>query len=200
MKKENKVLIIGLIFATLAGVAVYINWESFIDLFVLGEIGFFISNYVYLAFMVFVFVYFVVLSCKYDDLKGVFIQAVIVILVLTALHLGIKAVFGEWTPRPSKLYGGFPSGHSQAVFALAFLISMRNKKLTFLVFPIAFLIAWSRIYSAHYVEGTDYIPAHYPYQVLFGSYFGVLLTYLMYEYLEPKRESIMERIRKQKRV
>ncbi len=200
MKKENKVLIIGLICATLTGVSVFINWHSFIDLFVLGEIGFFITNYLYGAFMAFCVVYLIVLACKYEDLKGVFLQGVIVVLVLTAFHLGIKAVFGELTPRPSGLTGGFPSGHSQIAFAMAFLLSVRNKKLIIPTFLIAMILAWSRIYSAHYIEGNDYIPAHFPYQVVFGSYFGVLLTYFMYEYLEPKRELIMERIRKQKRV
>ncbi|MBQ7258105.1 MAG: phosphatase PAP2 family protein [Abditibacteriota bacterium] len=200
MKIENKILIVGLIFATLTGVAVFIDWESFLDLHILGECGYFFSNYVYIAFMLFGIIYTIVLSRKYEECKGVFWQALIVILLLTALHMGIKAVFGEWTPRPSKLHGGFPSGHSQVVFALAFLMSVRNKKLTILTFLVAALIAWSRIYSVRFVEGVEYIPAHYPYQVLFGSYFGVLLTYLMYEYLEPKRELIMERIRKQKRV
>ena len=198
MKTENKILIIGLIFATLASVAVFIKWDEFIDLFILGECGFFITNYVYGAFMLFGIVYTIVLSRKYEECKGVFLQALIIILLLTALHIGIKAVFGEWTPRPSKLHGGFPSGHSQVVFALAFLLSIRNQKLTFIVFPIAFLIAWSRIYSAHYIVGTEYIPAHYPYQVLFGSYFGVVLTYFMYEYLESQRLNLLSKFKNQK--
>ena len=43
-----------------------------------------------------------------------------------------------------------------------------------------------------YETGEPYEPAHYPYQVMFGSYFGVVFTYLMYKYLEPRREKILK--------
>ena len=192
MKKENIILLIGLICAAITSVAVFIPWHNFIDFFKLGEFGHFISNDFYNTYIGVVVVYMIVLVCKYRDLKGAFLQGCIILAVLTVFHLGIKLLIGEWTPRPSGNSGGFPSGHSQAVFALAFLVSIRTKKLTIPVFLFAMLCAWSRIYSTHYETGEPYEPAHYPYQVMFGSYFGVVFTYLMYKYLEPRREKILK--------
>lgn len=180
MKKENIILIIGLVFATITSVAVFIPWHNFISLSCLGNIGHILSNEVYNSYIGIIVIYFIVLACKYKDLKGVFLQGCFILLILTVFHIGIKLIFGQWTPRPSGSSGGFPSGHSQAVFALAFLLSVRNRKLTFVSFIIASVLAWSRIYSAHYEAGEPYEPAHYPYQVFFGSYFGVAITYYLY--------------------
>lgn len=187
MKKENIALIVGLICATITSVLVFIPWDSFIDLYKLGEFGHFISNDFYNTYIGLVIIYMIVLVCKFKDLKGAFLQGIIILAVLTVFHLGLKLLIGQWTPRPSGSSGGFPSGHSQAVFALAFLVSVRNKKLMLPTFILSILMAWSRIYSAHYEPGEPYEPAHYPYQVVFGSYFGVILTYLMYIPLEKLR-------------
>ena len=154
---------------------------------VLVNIGHILSNEVYNTYIGVIVIYMIVLALKYKDLKGIFWQGCIILAVLTVFHIGLKLIIGEWTPRPSGNSGGFPSGHSQAVFALAYLVSVRNKKLTFPSFLIAMCLAWSRIYSAHYEPGEAYEPAHYPYQVMFGSYFGVVITYFMYKYMEPLR-------------
>ena len=191
MKKENKVLIAGLVCAALVSISVFVPWKSIFDMFTLGNAGHFLSNEVYNTYIFAVIVYFIVLVCRHREYKGAFLQGIIILLVLTVFHISIKLLFGQWTLRPSGHSGGFPSGHSQAVFALAFLISVRNTKLTFPSFVIAMLLAWSRIFSAHYHPDEAYEPAHYPYQVCFGSFFGVVLTYFMYNYLEPRREKIL---------
>ena len=187
MKQEIKTLILGLIFATLTSISVFLPWTDWFSLYNLGEVGHVLSNDVYNTYIGLVVIYFIVLACKYKDLKGTFWQGLIILAILTVFHIGIKLIFGQWTPRPSGNSGGFPSGHSQAVFALAFLVSMRNKKLSIPAFLVAMVLAWSRIFSAHYEVGEAYEPAHFPYQVCFGSYFGVVLTYLMYLWLEPIR-------------
>lgn len=187
MKTENRILISGLIFAALVSVAVFVKWQSFADLALLGNIGHFLSNEVYNTYIGIVVIYVIVLACRYRDLKGIFWQGLFILLVLTVFHLGIKQIFGQWTPRPSGNSGGFPSGHSQAVFALAYLMSARNTKLSLPSFFFAMVLAWSRIYSAHFEAGEPYEPAHYPYQVMFGSFFGVIITYYLFHWTEKIR-------------
>ena len=191
MKKEIKLLIFGLIFATLTSISVFLPWTSWFSLSNLGEVGHFLSNDFYNTYIGIIIIYMIVLVCKYRDLKGAFLEGCIILAILTVFHIGLKLLIGEWTPRPSGSSGGFPSGHSQAVFALAFLISIRNNKLTIPSFILASILAWSRIFSAHFDIGEPYEPAHYPYQVCFGSYFGVVFTYLMYNWLEPQKEKIL---------
>ena len=187
MKKENIILTAGLISASLASISVFIPWTDFFTLTSLGNFGHFISNDFYNTFIGIVVIYFIVLNMKYRENRGVFLQGLIILAVLTVFHLSIKLIFGEWTPRPSGSSGGFPSGHSQAVFALSFLLSIRNRKLMIPAFLLSVLMAWSRIFSAHFDPTEAYEPAHYPYHVCFGSFFGIILTYLMYKYSEPIR-------------
>ncbi|MDX1931299.1 MAG: phosphatase PAP2 family protein [Capsulimonadales bacterium] len=89
----------------------------------------------------------------------------------TALFGVIKA--GTWYglrqwPRPSGTDGGFPSGHTAASVALAYLLSERFPALAPVFYALAATVAWSRVGDG----------AHYPYQVLAGAIlgFGVALV------------------------
>ncbi|MBW3623692.1 MAG: phosphatase PAP2 family protein [Armatimonadetes bacterium] len=70
--------------------------------------------------------------------------------------------------RPSGSSGGFPSGHTMFAFALAYLMLRYRPKLAPVWFGIACAVGWSRVE----------VDAHYPYQVLFGAAFGLILGWL----------------------
>ena len=79
------------------------------------------------------------------------------------VHL-LKLTTTPWMPRPSGGAGGFPSGHSAAAFALAFLLTERMPRLAPVWYGIAAVIAWSRAE----------VGAHYPYQIIGGMAVGLL--------------------------
>jgi membrane-associated phospholipid phosphatase len=64
---------------------------------------------------------------------------------------------------------GFPSGHATFAFVLAWLIWRRYPRLGPLWFGIAGAIAWSRVE----------VMAHFPYQVVGGALFGMLIGALV---------------------
>ena len=64
----------------------------------------------------------------------------------------------------------FPSGHSFSSFNAATGITLYKKKLGFIAYPVAFIIAFSRIF----------IGAHYFTDVLVGSTLGVCFALLGY--------------------
>ena len=64
----------------------------------------------------------------------------------------------------------FPSGHAFSSFLCATLLFLYNKKLGYLTFPLAFLIALSRVYLC----------VHYPTDVLAGALIGVLFSINVY--------------------
>jgi len=78
---------------------------------------------------------------------------------------GFKLLF-HW-PRPSGSPTGFPSGHTQFAFSLAWVMLQTKPRLAPLWFAVAVAIGWSRVESG----------AHYPYQVLVGAPLGLLLGY-----------------------
>ena len=76
---------------------------------------------------------------------------------------------------------GFVSSHAANTFGVAILLSliMRSWKLTTILFSWAFLNAYSRIY----------LGVHYPGDILFGTFIGLIigtLIYLLYKYLQNK--------------
>lgn len=65
----------------------------------------------------------------------------------------------------------FPSGHATIVFATAFILGRGNKKLKWVYYLLAFLIAFSRIY----------LGKHYPTDVLAGAVIGLLIGFCSYK-------------------
>jgi membrane-associated phospholipid phosphatase len=67
---------------------------------------------------------------------------------------------------------GFPSGHTASAFAAATIISMfnqKNKQLNILVFCLAILAGYSRVYLGQ----------HFPEDVLAGSFIGTLSAFII---------------------
>jgi membrane-associated phospholipid phosphatase len=75
--------------------------------------------------------------------------------IVRAIIVGKKP--GNWS---------FPSGHASAAFGGAFIVAKYVPWLRPIVYPIAALVAYSRIY----------LGAHYPFDVLTGSAIGVTLA------------------------
>jgi len=94
-----------------------------------------------------------------------------VMLVETVLVHLVKLATGPWLPRPSGGAGGFPSGHSAAAFALAFLLSERFPRGAVVWYGIAAVIAWSRVA----------VNDHYAYQVVGGMALGLATALLLFD-------------------
>ncbi|MBC8104032.1 MAG: phosphatase PAP2 family protein [Cytophagales bacterium] len=104
--------------------------------------------------------------------RASFLRVTVVMLTETALYGLIKAVtwFGFHAfARPSGRDGGFPSGHTAAVCALAYLLTERWPKLAPLWYAAAAAVGWSRWSSG----------AHYPYQVVAGAILGLTVAVVL---------------------
>ncbi len=101
---------------------------------------------------------------------ALFWRVVAVMGTETALFGILKGItwfgFHLWA-RPSGGDGGFPSGHTAASCALAFLLTEQFPVLSPVFYILAGLIAWSRV-----ADG-----AHYGYQVLAGAILGFGVAY-----------------------
>lgn len=83
------------------------------------------------------------------------------------------------------LYNSFPSGHSTCAFALYFSLTMlvKNNKLKFLFFGIAFLAGFSRIYlSQHFLQ-----------DVLAGSFIGMISAFIFYILFDKSERPFMDK-------
>jgi len=103
-------------------------------------------------------------------------------LIFALLIDSLLLVFLKWffiRPRPSARFENievlsedfgpsFPSGHSERVFSSAVIIGSVYKKLRYLLFLLAVLISFSRIY----------IGVHYPLDSLIGSLNGIMVGYI----------------------
>jgi membrane-associated phospholipid phosphatase len=72
---------------------------------------------------------------------------------------------------PPLLYS-FPSGHTATAFSVFLYLSIlsKNQYLKFILFCIAALVSFSRVY----------LSAHFPLDIFFGSYIAVSITILVY--------------------
>lgn len=88
--------------------------------------------------------------------------------VTAAIHLTKFATGKLWGlfPRPSGGWGGFPSGHTAAACALAFLLSERYPRWAPLWYGAAAAIAWSRLEAG----------AHFGYQIVAGALLGLAVA------------------------
>lgn len=101
--------------------------------------------------------------------KASLLRVTVIMITETALYALIKSVtwYGlHLFPRPSGHDGGFPSGHTAAVCALAYLLTERWPKLAFLWYGAAAVVGWARWTSG----------AHYPYQVVGGAVLGLTVA------------------------
>lgn len=79
----------------------------------------------------------------------------------------------------------FPSGHAMTAFAVAVACSMFLPRLRYILIPIAFATGISRIY----------LGVHYPLDVVFGGFAGILIGILSARWVQPipaKKSSIEE--------
>ena len=116
------------------------------------------------------------------------------IAMLIALSVG--AIFGNLivkplVARPRPFHGieelqlliksptgfSFPSGHTLSSFSGAFVLNHINRKFGYFAFPLAILIAFSRLY----------LYVHFPSDVLVGAILGIAISYLTVKVLKIDR-------------
>lgn len=109
----------------------------------------------------------------------------------------LKIIFGRPRPRMFFRHGeyafsyfkfsanmwSFPSGHSNTVFALATALFFLAPRGWFLYFPVAALVAVSRVV----------VGAHYPGDVVMGSYLGVATTFYVRQFFLDKGIDVFAR-------
>lgn len=106
-----------------------------------------------------------------------FSRAVSAIFICIFFFLYIKSFFSRTRPykKHSKIpimyppdKHSFPSGHTMVAFAVSFCMGSYSLYSAMLFYPIAFLIAFSRVY----------VGLHYPFDVIFGIIFGTIIGFL----------------------
>ncbi len=83
------------------------------------------------------------------------------------------------------LYNSFPSGHATCAFSLYFSLALLidDKRYKFILFAIAFLVGYSRIYlSQHFLQ-----------DVYAGSLIGVVVSILVFKWISSAKNPWLER-------
>ncbi len=121
--------------------------------------------------------FFLILSRKYRKmgivlLMGLLTSFIMGNLVLKPLIARARPSWGEGLlqlliDNPTDY--SFPSGHTLSSFISAYIITYYKRKAGFIVFPLAILIAFSRLY----------LYVHYPTDVLGGIVLGILLGFVV---------------------
>jgi membrane-associated phospholipid phosphatase len=77
------------------------------------------------------------------------------------------------------MYNSFPSGHATTAFSLYFALALiiKNSKIKFLLFIMALLVSYSRIYLSQHFFGDVYA----------GSVIGVSFTFIVYAGLQKSK-------------
>ncbi len=83
------------------------------------------------------------------------------------------------------LLNSFPSGHATTAFALCFSLSLivKNNSLKFILFVVALLVGFSRVYLSQHFFGDIYA----------GSLIGVIVTFLVYITIQRSNKSWLNR-------
>ncbi|MFQ5867925.1 MAG: phosphatase PAP2 family protein [bacterium] len=130
-----------------------------------------------------------IIALGFWRLRGLrkFLQLVLILISAGILVQMIKYFFPS--PRPSLVFSdihilgpvlrarSFPSGHTAATFGLVSFLSGEFPKLQSLLWVVAILVGFSRVY----------VGAHFPADVLFGAGLGYLLAKIYMVAWEVKR-------------
>ena len=123
---------------------------------------------------------------KFKRYKSIFLYLILSCVVSGILHHIIKIIVGRYRPRylfTEDLYGfspfnfdiamnSFPSGHSQTIFSICVALSIIYPKHLILFLLLAIMVGVSRIM----------ILAHFPSDVIFGAYLGIVTAILLNRY------------------
>jgi membrane-associated phospholipid phosphatase len=163
---QLKTLRIGVVFLVLTLTITRILQidKIFIDLYTADYFFGRAVNGIFLTFGYSLLIYGIYRRQDRRDFKTVVVSCVSGLVIVQLL----KWVTGHEFPRPSTAYGGFPSGHAQASFALAYMIGRRYPKLTIPAYAMAGIITWSRVPYQHYF-----------YQIAAGGIFGLAIPVLV---------------------
>lgn len=124
-----------------------------------------------------------------------FFQALIAIACQTVLVLMFKLWLAEGAPRPKAFfadrinelnfiegvevrnYGSFPSGHTASAFTLAFILILlvKNETWRIVIFIVALLIGFSRVYLIQ----------HFMIDIYIGSVFGIISVIIGWKIMLP---------------
>ena len=91
-------------------------------------------------------------------------------------HLIQDGVYGFSPFSPDWSFNSFPSGHSQSAFTIACVLSLVFPRATWFFLTLAATIAFSRVLNG----------AHFPSDIIFGSYVGIVSVLLVRRYWFPE--------------
>ncbi len=77
---------------------------------------------------------------------------------------------------------GFPSDHSLISFAFASIVFLFNRTLGFVLFPIAFLVGFSRVY----------VGVHHAIDILGSFLISIIVIILFNKYVKPRLQSMLQ--------
>jgi len=123
---------------------------------------------------------------RFKRYKSIFLYLILSCVVSGVLHHVIKVIVGRYRPRylfTEDLYGfsplnfdiamnSFPSGHSQTIFSICVALSIIYPRHLILLLLLAIMVGVSRIM----------ILAHFPSDVIFGAYLGIVTAILLNRY------------------